>query len=59
MPLVFCEISLILTCFGNCLLISSGIDAQVPTFAIADAKIFVPVVTLFTQENVKLLDQLK
>ena len=30
-----------------------------PTFAIIDTKIYVPVVTLSTQDNVKLLQQLK
>ena len=39
--------------------VSSGIHNQVPTFAINDTKLYVPVVTLSTRENVKLLDQLK
>ena len=59
MPPVNCEINLILTWYGNCLLISGNNDAQVPTFAITDTNIYVPVVILSTQENVKLLDQLK
>ena len=32
---------------------------QVPTFAITDTKLYDPVVTLSTQDNVKLLRQLK
>ena len=30
-----------------------------PTFAVTDTKLYIPVVTLSTQENAKLLDQLK
>ena len=32
---------------------------QVPTFAIRDAKLYAPVVTFSTQDNAKLLQQLK
>ena len=46
MPLVNCEINQILTWSGNCILISGGIDEQVPTFAITDTKLYIPVVTL-------------
>ena len=50
MPLINCEIKL--TCvFTN----STGAGA----FAIADTKLYVPVVTLSTQDNAKLLEQLK
>ena len=59
MPLINCEINLILNWSANCILIYGGIDNQVPTFAITDTKVFVVVVTLSTQENVKLLDKLK
>ena len=59
MPLINCEINLILIWSTNFMLISGGIDYQVPTFAITDIKLYVPVVSLSTQENVKLLDQLK
>ena len=34
-------------------------DAKATTFARTDAKIYVPVVTLSTQDNAKLLKQLK
>ena len=34
-------------------------DAKATTFAITDAKLYVPVVTLSTQDNAKLLKQLK
>ena len=59
MPLIKREVNLILTCSENCVLISGTIDGQVPTFTISDTKLYVPVVTLLIQENVKLLDQLK
>ena len=58
MPLINCEINLILTWFEDCILISAGIYIQVAKFAITDTKLYIPVVTLSTQENVKLLDQL-
>ena len=56
MLLINCEINLILS--AKCILMSDGTDNQVPTFAITDTKLFVLVVSLSTQENVKLLDQL-
>ena len=34
-------------------------DTKATTFAIADTKVYVPVVILSTQDNVKLLQQLK
>ena len=58
MPLINFEISLILTWSGNCVL--SKINAnQAMTFAITDRKLCVLVVTLSTQDNAKLLEQLK
>ena len=59
MPLIQSEINFILTWSENYILISGGIDNQVPTFAVTDTKLYIPVVTLSTQENAKLLDQLK
>ena len=37
----------------------NSVTNQDATFAITDGKLYVPVVTLSTQDNVKLLDQLK
>ena len=54
-----CEISLILTWWKNCFLIAGTAANQEPTFTIADTKLYVPVVTLLTQGNVKLLKQLE
>ena len=59
MPLINCEIILILTWSKNCFLVAGTIANQEPTFTITDTKLYVPVVTLSTQDNVKLLKQLK
>ena len=59
MSLTNCEINLILTWPANCFKLANFIDGQVPTFALTDTKRWVPVVTLSTQDNVKLLDQLE
>ena len=58
MLLINCKTDLILTWSTNCFVIANAIDSQVTAFAITEAKPFVPVVTLSTQDNVKLLDQL-
>ena len=59
MPLDNCEINLIVTWSANCFLITGTAVNQVPSFAITDTKIYVLVVTLSTQNNAKLLQQLK
>ena len=59
MPLINCEVNLILTWTSTCVLISSGNQNQAARFAITDTKLYVPVVTLSTQENTKFLQQLK
>ena len=43
----------------NCVIIFSAAANQSATFAVTDTKRYVPVVTLSTQNNVKLLDKLK
>ena len=53
MPLINCEVNLILTWSSSCVLISTAIQNQNATFAITDTKLYVPVVTLSTQENTK------
>ena len=58
MPLINCEINLILTKSNRCFIIDDPIANQQPTFTITDAKLYVPVVTLSTQDNAKLLKQL-
>ena len=59
MPLINCEVNLILTWSSTCVLISTNIPNQHATFAITDTRLYVPVVTLSTQENTKFLQQLK
>ena len=48
MPLINCEVNLILTWSSTCALISTNIPNQNATFAITDTKLYVPVVTLST-----------
>ena len=58
MLLINCESNLILTWSTNCVL-SNAAPIQATTFIITDTKLYVPVVTLSTQDNAKLLQQLK
>ena len=53
MPLINCEINLILTWSDKCVLSN---DTKATTFAVADAKLYVPVLTLSTQDNAKLFE---
>ena len=55
MPLINCEINLILTWSANCIIVSTKVANQNATLGIADTKLYVPVVTLSTQDNSKLL----
>ena len=67
MPLINCEVELLLSWIENCVL-SGGknIDnagavanaGTAATFKITDAKLYVPVVTLSTEDNAKLTKQL-
>ena len=59
MPMINCEVNLILTWSSSCVLIATGNQNQAARFAITDTKLYVPVVTLSTQENTKFLQQLK
>ena len=59
MPLINCEVELILNWSANCVIIRTNVANQVPTFTITEANLYVPVVTLSTQDNAKLLPQLK
>ena len=56
MPLINCEVNLILTWPSTCVITNSTGAGR---FAITDTRLYVPVVTLSTQENTKLLQQLK
>ena len=54
-----CEVEFILTCSAGCVIIYTNVAEQVPTFTITETNAYVPVVTLSTQDNAKLLPQLK
>ena len=59
MPLINCEVNLILTWSADYAIIYTDVANQIPTFTITETNLYVPVVTLSTQDNVKLLPQLK
>ena len=59
MPLVSCEVEPFLDWSENCLIIYTDIANQNPTFTITETNRYVPVVTLSTQDNAKLLPQLE
>ena len=59
MPLINCEVNLILTWFADCVIISTNVANQVPTFTITETNLYLPSVTLSTQDNAKLLSTLE
>ena len=56
MALINCEAELILKWSKNCVITNSTGEGK---FKITEAKLYIPVVTLSTQDNIKLLQQLK
>ena len=56
MPLINGEVNLILTWSKDCVITNFQDEGK---FAITETKLYVPVVTLSTQDNAKLLEQLK
>ena len=56
MPLINCELNLILTLSRDCIITNLTGAGK---FKITETKLYVPVVTLSTQVNAKLLQQLK
>ena len=73
-PLINCEVELILTWFKNCVLIEKSTrdvnynavprvseinNPENATFQIKDTKLYVPVVTLSKENGIKFLEQLK
>ena len=56
MPLINCVINFILTWSAYCAIFKAD---RARTFAIAESKRYVPLVTSSTQDNTKLLQQLK
>ena len=59
MPLINWEIDLILTWSGKCVIESNTAADEATIFAITDTNLYIPVVTLSTDDNAKLLHQLK
>ena len=58
-PVINCEVEVILDWPANCVIIYINIDDQVPTFTTTETNLYVPVANLSTQDNAKLLPQLK
>ena len=67
-PLINCEVELILTWSKNCVLADMTVDVDADpaivapsgvTFKIKDKKLYIPVVTLSKENDIKLLEQLK
>ena len=56
MPLIICEVNLMLTWPSTCVISTSNGEVK---FEITVTKLYVPVVTLSTQDNAKLLEQLQ
>ena len=50
-PLTNCEINLISSWSENCVIVSTNVANQNATFPIRDTKLYIPVVTLSTQDN--------
>ena len=58
-PFINYENTLDLNWSENCVIVTTNVAAPATTFSITDTKLHVPVVTLQTQDNAKLLEQLK
>ena len=59
MPLINCEINLILTLSANSFIIEAPGENQVSAFTRTNTKLYVSVKNLSTLDNAKLLQQLK
>ena len=57
MPLINCEVNLMLTWSENCVIVSINVANQNVTFAITDTKLYVPLITLSQHDNAKLLQE--
>ena len=57
--LINCGVNLDLKWSENCVIVATNIAAQATTVSVTDTKLYVPDVTFSTQDNVKLLKQLK
>ena len=59
MPLINCEIELILIWSKNCAIIYTNVDDQVHTFTITETNLYVPIVTLSSQDDAKIITAIK
>ena len=59
MSLFNCNITLNLNWSENCIIMATNVAVQATTISITDTKLYIPAVTLSTQDNAKLLEQLK
>ena len=59
MPLINCDINLSLNWSKKRIIVVTDVTDQIITFSITDTKLYVPAVTVSTQDNAKLLEQLK
>ena len=59
MPFINCDVNLTLTWFADCVIIYINFANQIPIFTITERNFYVSVVTLSTEDNAKLLPQLK
>ena len=59
MPWKNCGINLALNWSKNCVIFSTVVTVKATIFSITDTKLYVPVVTLSTQDNPKLLEEFK
>ena len=57
MPLINCEINLDLNWSKKCVKVATNTD-QDTAFSVTDTRLYVPVVTLSSQDNAKVLEQL-
>ena len=58
-PLINCEVNFILTWSANCVILYINVANKIPTLTLTEKKLYVPVVTLSTQDNATLLPQSK
>ena len=59
MPSISFQVNLVLTWSANCVIMSTNVANQGATYTITETKLYVPVVTLSTHNNAKLLTQSK
>ena len=56
MSLIKCKINLDLNWSKSCVVVATDVPDQSTTFSVTDTKLYIPVVTLSTQGNAKLLE---